>query len=221
MLDKLTRVIEDLGLDPKVRVIFLSSEGDKTFCAGASFDELLSINNKEAGKSFFSGFAKVILAMKACPKFIVTKVQGKVIGGGVGIVAASDYSFANKTASVKLRELSIGIGPFVIGPLVERKIGVAAFSALSINSTQWKNGHWAFEKNLYSAFYHEENELDIDLNNLLKNLAESSPEATRKIKEMLWEGTDHWPSLLSERAAISGELVLSEQTKQILSQFKK
>jgi methylglutaconyl-CoA hydratase len=221
MLDALEKAFNDLGADPDVRVIHLISEDDKTFCAGASFDELLAIQNKEDGKVFFSGFAKVILAMKNCPKFIVAKVKGKAIGGGVGIIAALDYSFAYKTASVKLSELSIGIGPFVIGPVVERKTGVAAFSALAINATQWKSAQWAFDKNLYSSYYAAENELNVDLNNLLKNLASSSADASKKIKAMLWENTDHWSALLFERAAISGELVLSDQTKQILSQFKK
>ena len=221
LLDQLAKAIANFGADASVKVILLLSEGDKTFCAGASFDELLSINDKEAGKNFFSGFAKVILAMKACPKFIIAKVQGKAIGGGVGIVAASDYSFALQSASVKLSELSIGIGPFVIGPAVERKIGLAAFSSLSINSSQWQSAQWAFDKGLYSSIYESEEKLDEELSALLKNLSASSSEATKKIKQMLWEGTDHWTALLPERAAISGELVLSEQTKQILSQFKK
>ncbi|MCX6181618.1 MAG: enoyl-CoA hydratase/isomerase family protein [Bacteroidetes bacterium] len=221
LLDELAKAITDFGTDEKAKVIYLLSEGDKTFCAGASFDELLSINTKEAGKAFFSGFAKVMLAMKACPKFIITKVQGKAIGGGVGIVAASDYSFALQSASVKLSELSIGIGPFVIGPAVERKIGVAAFSALSIHSSQFQSAQWAFDKGLYSSIYESEEKLDEELTALLKNLSASSVVATKKIKEMLWEGTSHWTSLLPERAAISGELVLSDQTKEILSQFKK
>ncbi len=221
LLGELAKAITNLASDTNVKVILLTSEGDKTFCAGASFDELLSINSKEAGKAFFSGFAKVILAMKACPKFVITKVQGKAIGGGVGIAAASDYSFALQSASIKLSELSIGIGPFVIGPAVERKIGVAAFSVLSIRSTQWQSAQWAFDKGLYSSIYESEEKLEEELSVLLKNLSSSSSEATKKIKEMLWEGTNHWTALLPERAAISGELVLSDQTKQILSQFKK
>ncbi|MFM7024008.1 MAG: enoyl-CoA hydratase/isomerase family protein [Flavobacteriales bacterium] len=221
LLNQLAKAISDFGADKEVKVILLLSEGDKTFCAGASFDELLSINDKETGKTFFSGFAKVILAMRACPKFVVIKVQGRAIGGGVGIVAAADYSFALATASVKLSELTIGIGPFVIGPAVERKIGVSAFSSLSVNSAQWQSAQWAFDKGLYSAMFEKEEELDAELSALLKNLSGSSPDAMNKIKEMLWEGTDHWVKLLPERAAISGELVLSEQTKAILSQFRK
>lgn len=221
LLNQLAQAISDLGADPAVKVILLTSEGDKTFCAGASFDELLSIDNKERGKAFFSGFAKVILAIRACPKFVITKVQGKAIGGGVGIVAASDYSFALQSASIKLSELSIGIGPFVIGPAVERKIGIAAFSVLSIHSTQWQSAQWAFDKGLYSSVYENEQELDTELAALLKNLSAAPSEATKNIKQMLWEGTNHWLTLLPERAAISGELVLSAQTKQILSQFKK
>ena len=221
LLNGLAAQIDRFAADSEVKVLLISSKGDKTFCAGASFDELLAVQNKEEGAAFFSGFAKVILAMKACPKFIIVKIQGKAIGGGVGLIAAADYSFALESASIKLSELSIGIGPFVIGAAVQRKIGLSAFSALSIQSTQWQSAQWAFDKNLYSAICLSQQEMDTAVNVLLKNLASSSLLAMKAIKEMLWEGTDHWPVLLHERAAISGELVLSPQTKEILTQFKK
>jgi methylglutaconyl-CoA hydratase len=221
LLNGLAAQIDRLAADDQIKVLLISSEGDKTFCAGASFDELLAVQNKEEGAAFFSGFAKVILAMKACPKFIIMKVQGKAIGGGVGLIAAADYSFALESASIKLSELSIGIGPFVIGAAVQRKIGISAFSALSIQSTQWHSAQWAYEKNLYSAICLSQQEMDAAVNALLQNLSASSLLAMKAIKKMLWEGTEHWFTLLFERAAISGELVLSPQTKEILNQFKK
>jgi methylglutaconyl-CoA hydratase len=182
---------------------------------------LLSIHTESEGKNFFSGFAKVILAMKEASKFVVVRIHGKAIGGGVGIAAAADYSFALNTSSVKLSELSIGIGPFVIGPAVERKIGVAAFSDLSINANEWKSAEWAHQKGLYSSIYESQEVMDRELGALLRTLAMSAPEAMKGMKQMFWQGTENWNTLLFERAAISGALVLSEKTKEILSQFKK
>jgi methylglutaconyl-CoA hydratase len=221
LLNEIARAIHLYDKDPSVKVIAISSEGDKAFCAGASFDELLNIKNETEGKNFFSGFAKVILAMKESSKFVVARIHGKAIGGGVGIAAAADYSFALNTASVKLSELSIGIGPFVIGPVVERKIGLAAFSELSINATEWKSAQWAHQKGLYSSIYDSEELMDAELKSLLNTLSASSIEAMHKMKQMFWEGTAHWNTLLYDRAAVSGALVLSPKTKEILSQFKK
>ncbi len=220
LLDEIARAIHLYDKDDSVKVIVLASEGEKAFCAGASFDELLNITTKEQGKSFFSGFAKIILAMKESSKFVITRVQGKAIGGGVGLVAASDYSFAVKSSSVKLSELSIGIGPFVIGPAVERKIGLAAFSELSIDAESWRNAEWAHKNGLYTHLFDDETSMDTALNSLLSSLANSSSEAMRKMKLMFWRGTSDWPVLLTERAATSGDLVLSDQTKVLLLKFK-
>jgi len=221
LLNEIARAIHLYDKDSSVKVIALASEGDKAFCAGASFDELLSIKNEHEGKLFFSGFAKVILAMKESSKFVIARIHGKAIGGGVGIAAAADYSFATTNASVKLSELSIGIGPFVIGPAVERKIGIAAFSELSINATEFKSAQWAQQKGLYTSLYENEEAIDAALQQLLKTLASSSSDAMLKMKEMFWQGTAHWDSLLFDRAAVSGSLVLSDNTKEILAQFKK
>lgn len=221
LLNEIARAIHLYDKDASVKVIAIASEGANVFCAGASFDELLDIKNESEGKNFFSGFAKVILSMKESSKFVVARIHGKAIGGGVGIAAAADYSFALNTASVKLSELSIGVGPFVIGPAVQRRIGLTAFSELAINATEWKSAQWAHQKGLYTSIYESEDLMDADIKKLLSNLSSSSIEAMSKMKQMFWEGTDNWSDLLYERASVSGALVLSIKTKEILSQFKK
>lgn len=208
------------GNDSNIKVIVLRSDGDKAFCAGASFDELLSIDTFEKGKTFFSGFASVINAMRKAPKFVIARVQGKAVGGGVGVACAADYTLALNTASVKLSELAIGIGPFVVGPAVERKIGNAAFTDLSINATEWKDATWAKEKGMYANIYPTTDELDAAVNNLAKKLSESNPEAMALLKKVFWQGTEHWDTLLIERAEMSGKLVLSDFTRHAINKFK-
>ena len=208
------------GNDSNIKVIVLRSDGDKAFCAGASFDELLSIDTLEKGKAFFSGFASVINAMRKAPKFILARVQGKAVGGGVGIACAADYTLAMNTASVKLSELAIGIGPFVVGPAVERKIGTSAFTDLSINATEWKDANWAKEKGMYANIYPTIDELENAVNNLAKKLSESNPEAMALLKKAFWQGTEHWDTLLKERAEMSGKLVLSDFTRHAINKFK-
>lgn len=221
LLVKLEQSILSLSKDDDTRVIILKSSGERAFCAGASFDELLNIKDKDTGKEFFSGFARVINAMRKCPKFIIGRIHGKTVGGGVGLVSATDYSIATKFASIKLSELSIGIGPFVIGPVVKRKIGVSAFGNLSINATEWKTPEWALQNNLYSEVHNSSEEMDESIAILAEKLSKSNPEASSKMKKMFWEGTEHWDDLLIEQAAMSGELVLSDFTKQALEKFKK
>jgi methylglutaconyl-CoA hydratase len=221
LLDRLTDQLHKLSENDDVRVIILKSEGEKTFCAGASFDELLAITNLSEGKAFFSGFANVINAMRTCSKLIIGRIHGKAVGGGVGLASACDYVLATEAASIKLSELSIGIGPFVIAPAVERKIGKAALSELSLNATKWKDAYWAKEKGLYSEVFESNKELDKELDFLSNNLASYNPKALAEMKKVLWKDTDHWDELLKERAKISGELVLSEYTKKALNQFKK
>ena len=213
LLDKLTHAITEAGKDDNVAVIILRSGGERTFCAGASFDELKSINNFEAGKKFFSGFANVINAMRLCPKLIIVRVQGKAVGGGVGIASAGDYCMATQLADIKLSELNIGIGPFVIAPAVERKIGLSAFSELAINASEFRSAAWASQKGLYNAVFETTEQLDIAVKQLAEKLAASSPAAMREMKKIFWQNTDHWDNLLIERAAISGQLILEVNKK--------
>lgn len=220
LLAQLTRAMEEAGQHEEVRVIILQSGGDRTFCAGASFDELAAIQDLEQGHAFFMGFANVINAIRKCPKFVIGRVQGKAIGGGVGLAAATDHCFATQYASVKLSELAIGIGPFVVGPAVARKMGQSAFQQLAIDATSWQSAHWAREKGLFSAVFHDITAMDEAIQQLAEQLAASSPAAMAQLKTACWTGTEHWDELLSERAKISGELVLSDFSKTAIARFK-
>jgi len=221
VLQKLANTITEVGNNDEITVIILRSAGERAFCAGASFDELISIDNLETGKIFFSGFANVINAARKCPKLIIGRVQGKAVGGGVGIASAVDYCFATKFASVKLSELAIGIGPFVVGPALERKIGTSAMSQLAIDATKWQTAQWAKEKGLYAEIFDTTEEMDEAIAELANTLANSNPEALQILKKVFWEGTEHWDELLQKRAAISGKLVLSEFTRNAINKFKK
>lgn len=221
LLARLGKAFDELSNDKSVHVIILKSEGNRAFCAGASFDELVSIDSFDEGKKFFSGFANVINAMRKCEKPIISRIQGKTVGGGVGLAAACDYCLASESASIKLSELTIGIGPFVIEPVVSRKIGLAAFEALAWDASQWKNAYWAKEKGLYARVFETLEELDKEVQIFAEKLANYNPKAIQQMKETLWKGTDHWSELLIKRAEISGELVLSEFTKKALEKFKK
>ena len=221
ILTKLADTITDAGNNNDISVIILKSEGDRAFCAGASFDELMAVSNLEEGTIFFSGFANVINAMRSCQKVIIGRVQGKTVGGGVGLAAACDYVFASVEASVRLSELTIGIAPLVIGPAVERKIGKAAISELSLSPTEWKNAYWAKEKGLFARVYDSISELDKEVEFFAQKLSKYNPQGLKEWKKVLWEGIGHWDTLLVERAAITGALVLSEFTKNALSKFKK
>jgi methylglutaconyl-CoA hydratase len=221
LLEELAHTIHGEGNEPDTRVIVLKSSGDRTFCSGASFDELASIKTHEEGIAFFSGFAHVINAMRKCPQFVIARIQGKCVGGGVGIAAAADYAIAVEGAEVKLSELAIGIGPFVVGPAVERKIGAAAFSHLAIDATMWRSADWAKRKGLFSELHGTVEEMEESIRRLTHNLSHSSPEAMHEMKKIFWKGTEHWDQLLAERAAISGGLVLSTFTKNAIEKFKK
>lgn len=220
ILKQLAATIEEAGANPEVSVIILQSGGDRTFCAGASFRELIAINHSDAGKTFFSGFANVINAMRKCPKFIIGRVQGKTVGGGVGIAAAADYCMATKFAAIKLSELNVGIGPFVVSPAIERKIGVSAMSQIAIDANSFYEAAWAREKGLYTQIFDELSELDEAVAAFAKHLCTYNPEAMAEMKKIFWRNTDDWDQLLSERAAISGRLVLSDFTKKTLEKFK-
>lgn len=220
LLHNLATEITFAGGDPYTIAIILRSGGDKAFCAGASFDELMAIKNEEEGLKFFSGFAEVINAMRLCPKFIIGRIQGKCVGGGVGLAAAVDYAIATDAAEIKLSELAVGIGPFVVGPAVERKIGTAAFNALTIDATGWRNAEWANRRGLFAEVYKDISNLDEAVQRIANNLSHSSPQAMTELKKIFWQGTEHWDTLLMERAAISGRLVLSEFTKKAIEKFK-
>lgn len=220
-LKNLVEEINNLSKNDEVKVIILKSGGEKAFCAGASFDELISIKDFETGKTFFSGFANVINAMRKSPKLIIARIHGKAVGGGVGIACAADYTFATENASVKLSELAVGIGPFVIGSVVEKKIGTSSFAQLAINATEFYSAEWAQEKSMYQDVYETPEKMDAEINLLAEKLAQSSPDAMTKLKEVFWKGTDDWDQLLTERAAVSGQLVLSEFTVNAINQFKK
>ena len=221
LLDRLTKEIISVGKNTEVFVIILKSEGEKAFCAGASFDELVAISNLEQGKQFFSGFANVINAIRTCGKLVIGRIQGKAVGGGVGIAAACDYVLATENAAIKLSEFTIGIGPFVIEPAVTRKIGASGTAELTIDATNWKNAYWAKEKGLYARVFETAKELDTAIESLSEKLASYNISALTEMKKVLWKGTENWTDLLEERAAVSGELVLSEFTKKALSKFKK
>ena len=220
ILAELASTITKAGEDNNIKVIVLKSAGERAFCAGASFDELVAIDTPENGKKFFSGFANVINAARKCPKFIIGRVQGKAVGGGVGMASATDYCFATKFASAKLSELAIGIGPFVVGPAVERKIGTSAFSAMTINAGKWFDASWAREKGLYTEVFDSVDEMDAEVTKLASTLSKSNPEAMEGLKKVMWQGSEHWDELLMERAVISGTLVLSDFTKNAIEKFK-
>lgn len=209
LLRKIAAAVDEAGADSSVKVVVLKSDGDKAFCAGASFDELCAVRNLDEARYFFSGFATLILTMRRCPKFVICRVQGKAAGGGVGVAAAADYTVATKDASARLSELAIGIGPFIIGPAVERKIGAAAYGEMAIDA-EWRDAAWAKAHGLYVEIYDSTSELDAAVEAMATKLAGYHEAAMRKLKAVLWEGTDHWPELLPARAAITGELALTE-----------
>ncbi|GAA4759870.1 MULTISPECIES: enoyl-CoA hydratase/isomerase family protein [Flavobacterium] len=220
-LKALTEELNSLSNNDEVTVIVLQSKGNGAFCAGASFDELLAVNDLETGKQFFSGFANVINAMRSCKKVIVGRIHGKAVGGGVGLASACDYAFATDGASIKLSEIAIGIGPFVIEPAVSRKIGKSAMAEMTLSPAEWKSAKWAFEHKLYAQLFASVGEMDEALEKFVTQLATYNPDALYEFKKVLWEGTENWDELLYERAAISGKLVLSDFTKNALNAFKK
>ena len=220
ILQQLVDLIKNAGNNEDVKVIVLKSGGERTFCAGASFTELANITDEAAGKVFFLGFANVMNAMRTCPKFIIGRVQGKTVGGGVGLAACSDYCMATKYAEIKLSELNIGIGPFVVGPAIERKIGLSALSQISIDASTFYSASWAKQKGLFTQVYDNITELDLAVKDLATHLCSYNLEAMKEMKKMFWRGTDHWDCFLAEQAQISGRLVLSNFTKEKLKKNK-
>ena len=220
VLSQLSNTITTLGENDQVKILVLKSSGERAFCAGASFDELISIEDIDTGKVFFSGFANVINAMRKCPKFIIGRIQGKTVGGGVGLASATDYCMASKFASIKLSELNVGIGPFVVGPAVERKLGLTGMSQIAIDANSFYDAQWAQQKGLYASVHESTQALDTAVQLFAENLCTYNPEAMAEMKKVMWAGTQHWDTLLAERAVISGRLVLSDFTKKTLKTFK-
>ena len=220
ILSEIAKTITEASLNEEIKVIVLKSAGNRTFCAGASFDELIQIENIKSGIEFFSGFANVINACRKCTKIIIGRVQGKAVGGGVGIASTVDYCFATQHASIKLSELALGIGPFVVGPAVERKVGLSAMSALAINADKWFDANWGLQKGLYSEIFQDNESMDKAIDELAFKLSKSHQEATKKLKKVFWRGTEDWDELLSKRAKISGELILSEFSKNAIKKIQ-
>lgn len=219
VVHEITEAVNKLADDSQAHVIVIRSDGEKTFCAGASFDELLEIKDFKSGKEYFMGFARLINAMRKCPKFIIARVHGKAIGGGVGIAAAADYTLASNDASVRLSELALGLGPFVVGPAIERKIGKTAFITMSIDA-EWHDAFWAKQAGLFTKVFASNHDLDEAVAALAKKIAACNPKAISEMKKVFWGGTENWTELLEERAEISGKLVLSEFTKNYIKSFK-
>ena len=220
LLQRLAEGIQRLAADPAARVIVLGSAGTGPFCAGASFDELVAISSEAEGEEFFGGFARVILAMINAPKFVLVRVQGRTAGGGVGIAAAGDYTFGLKNASVKLSELSVGIGPFVVGPVIERRIGFGPFAAMAVD-TDWRDAAWCERHGLFARVFDDADAMDAALGLLAGALAASNPAAMASMKRAFWEGTEEWQTLLASRARVSGALVLSDYTRAAIARFRK
>lgn len=220
MLRALAQAITDTGNDKDCKVIILRSGGESAFCAGANFDELLQIETPEQGLHFFSGFALVINAMRQCPQLIVGRIHGKATGGGIGLAASCDYAIAAAGADIKLSELAVGIGPYVVGPAIERKTGLSAFSQLALDAYNWRSAGWAQQNGIYAELHPSREALDEAVQRFAANLAKSNPDALFELKKIFWKGTDHWDELLTERAAISGRLVLSDFTREAIARFK-
>lgn len=220
ILAKLANSITEAGRMDEVVAILLKSGGDRTFCAGASFDEMISIEDGVTGKKFFMGFANVINSIRSCGKLVIGRIQGKAVGGGVGLIAATDYCFATRFSALRLSELAVGIGPFVIGPAVSRKTGLAVFSKMSLTPNFWEDPYWAKDKGLYSSVHENVEEMDAAISNFLDELRSYNPEALNELKRIFWEGTENWDELLEQRATISGQLILSDFSKQMMSEFK-
>ncbi|MGB0806543.1 MAG: enoyl-CoA hydratase/isomerase family protein [Salibacteraceae bacterium] len=220
LLNELASTIKNTGQNSQVNVIILKSRGERAFCGGASFEELTSINDYETGKVFFSGFANVINAMRTCGKIIIGRVQGKAVGGGVGLASAVDYCFATKFSAIRLSELAIGIGPFVVGPAVARKIGNNQMNMMAITPDEWQSADWALKNGLYNHVSETAEEMDAAILAYAQKLNSYNPEALSSLKSIFWEGSEDWTELLYKRAEISGKLVLSDFTKNAIAQFK-
>lgn len=216
ILEELTLAFRRASEEPDLRVITLQSRGDGAFCGGANLDELRAIRDFESGKAYFMRIAELLTAMRDTPGCIIAKVQGPAVGGGVGLIAASDFVCAGQDAPVRLSEVSLGIGPFVIGPAVIRKIGLSAFSTLSLDAGTWYDAHWARSFGLYNRVVESHVELDRVAEQLAGDLAASGPSAVTTLKRELWRGENDWPARLEESAEQSAKLLMTEHTQRLL-----
>ena len=219
ILELLAQTILNEGAKTEVKAILLKSGGEKAFCAGASFDELLSIDELENSKKFFGGFAKVLNAMRSCGKLVIVRVQGKTTGGGVGIACAADYCFATKDAALALTELNLGIGPFVIGPYVERKMGKSAYAAMSIDA-DFRSAEWCKQHDVYHSVSENIEMMDEEISKFLEKLSARSSDALSLIKKVSWEGTEHFEELMPERILMSASLILEDSAKKNIEKIK-
>lgn len=219
MLAQMVHAFNTLSANSQVKVILLSSKGNKAFCAGASITHLSELKDMKAATDFFSGFGRLILSMKNCNKIIVTSVQGKAVGGGVGIIAASDYVIATENSGLRLSELMIGIGPLVIAPAVIRKVGVAHFSQLSLKPSTWKDAKWGAAHGLFNELVTDGDSLENVTVDYCNSLASYSAQALSALKSVLWQGTEHWEELLYENAAKTATLSLSEDAQESFKKF--
>ena len=219
ILELLAKTILESGEDQNVKAILLKSEGEKAFCAGASFDELLEIEELEKSKIFFGGFAKVLNAIRSCGKLVIARVQGKTTGGGVGIACAADYCFATKDAAMALTELNLGIGPFVIGPYVERKLGKSAYAAMSIDA-DFRSADWCEKHDVYHSVSENIQMMDEEIDKFLEKLSTRSSDALALIKKVSWEGTEHFEQLMPERILMSASLILEDSAKENIGKIK-
>lgn len=217
-LQTMAHYLDEASEDHEVKIVLLKS-GGKTFCAGANFNQLLSIDNTEDGKAFFMGFGNLILAIRNCKKLVVGRIHGRAIGGGVGLAAACDYTIASEYATIRLSELNIGLGPLVIGPMVERKMGMSGLSALSLNPKEWKTAWWAQQKGLFNEVFSTQEQADAYLTTYLQAMSETSQQAMSVVKKMLWENTEHWDALLQARAGQSAALLMTKECKEEIRKF--
>lgn len=212
LLDELVQAFEKSEKDPDIRVIVLESKGN-SFCAGASLKELKKLKNIDETTSFFMGFADLLNTIRKMSKFVLAKVHGKVVGGGVGLVAVCDYAFATNAALIKLSELSIGLGPYVIEPAVSRKIGTTAFTQLSLDSAEWKSAQWGLENGLYAKCVTDKKALDQTVINNAERLSNYDQQSLRHLRKLHWKDTNNWESLLPKNAKITAKLALSDFTQ--------
>jgi len=93
-------------------------------------------------------------------------------------------------------------------------------SQLSIDASAWRSSEWACSRGLYAEVLDDIAALDAAVDALAGRLASSNPEAMSALKQVFWSGTEAWDTLLAERAAISGRLVLSDFTRDAIQRFK-
>lgn len=124
VIDELTRAFLSFVDDRDTRVVVLEGEGS-VFCAGADIGWMRRAGSwsKTENETDAERMAGMLRAIDDCAQPVVALVQGAAIGGGVGLVAASDVAIAAQDAVFSLAEVRLGILPSVISPYVLRAIG--------------------------------------------------------------------------------------------------